>query len=150
MDAIVDLALLFGELRTMSDGGTLAYPYSTRELVKLAQHLERFPDDGIDMAYGSRGRPTPATGKFCWPLASTRCWHRLRSSGFSHMPPSAFAVNGARWRIRPCGRCANVFSFDAFDSRLRGVLASVLGRCGARRVRLSPRQSSRRTQHSTS
>ena len=75
-ESIVDLALLFSELRTLSEGGTLAYPYSTRELVKLAQHLERFPDDGIDVA------------------------------------------------------CANVFSFDAFDTRLRGVLASVLGRHG--------------------
>jgi len=73
---IVDLALLFGELRAMADGGTLAYPYSTRELVKLAQHLERFPDDGIDVA------------------------------------------------------CRNVFSFDAFDPRLRGVLGRVLGRHG--------------------
>ena len=48
--SVVDLTLLFGELRQMSEGGTLAYPYSTRELVKLAQHLERFPDDGIDGA----------------------------------------------------------------------------------------------------
>ena len=73
---IVDLCLLFAELRQLSDAGTLSYPYSTRELVKLAQHYERFPEDGID------------------------------------------------------GACANVFTFDAFDGRMRTVLAEVLARHG--------------------
>eukprot|EP00966_Prymnesium_polylepis_P290859 6717445-Prymnesium_polylepis.1 len=47
LPSIVDLALLFGELRAMADGGSLSYPYSTRELVKLALHLEAFPADGV-------------------------------------------------------------------------------------------------------
>ena len=75
-EALVDLCLLFSELRSLADGGTLAYPYSTRELVKLAQHYERFPSDGID------------------------------------------------------GACANVFTFDAFDGRMRSLLAGVLARHG--------------------
>merc|ERR1719453_742090 len=32
----------------MVDEGTIAYPYSTRELVKLIEHLETFPEDSIE------------------------------------------------------------------------------------------------------
>ena len=75
-EVLVDMCLLFAELRSLADGGILSYPYSTRELVKLAQHYERFPHDGLD------------------------------------------------------GACANVFSFDAFDGRMRTTLAKVLARHG--------------------
>jgi len=30
----------FAELRSLNEGGLLAYPYSTRELVAIATHLE--------------------------------------------------------------------------------------------------------------
>ena len=30
----------FAELRQMSDDGTIAYPYSTREVVNIVKHLE--------------------------------------------------------------------------------------------------------------
>jgi len=36
----------FGDLRDAVDAGSLAYPYSTRELVNLARHMEIFPSDG--------------------------------------------------------------------------------------------------------
>ena len=87
-EALVDLCLLFAELRSLADGGTLTYPYSTRELVKLAQHYERFPSDGLD------------------------------------------------------GACANVFTFDAFDGRMRSLLASVLARHGVVRAAMSSKRSS--------
>ena len=41
------VARLFRELRAMSDEGTLAYPYSTREAVSLVRHLQLFPQDGL-------------------------------------------------------------------------------------------------------
>jgi len=43
------LALLFSELREMADAGHIAYPYSTRELVKIVRHLEAFPDDPLEL-----------------------------------------------------------------------------------------------------
>lgn len=49
----VDVALLrrltavFGDLRQSVDIGALAYPYSTRELVAIARHVQQFPRDGL-------------------------------------------------------------------------------------------------------
>eukprot|EP01062_Namystynia_karyoxenos_P006370 TRINITY_DN1222_c0_g1_i1.p1 TRINITY_DN1222_c0_g1~~TRINITY_DN1222_c0_g1_i1.p1 ORF type:complete len:1879 (+),score=516.05 TRINITY_DN1222_c0_g1_i1:79-5637(+) len=40
----------FGELRQRADEGVLSYPYSTRELVNVARHLDRFPDDSATEA----------------------------------------------------------------------------------------------------
>ena len=34
------LVAAFAELRHMSDDGTIAYPYSTREVVNIVKHLE--------------------------------------------------------------------------------------------------------------
>ena len=50
---LADLAILFSDLRVLSDSGSLAYPYSTRELVKLCQHLEKFPTESISAACSS-------------------------------------------------------------------------------------------------
>ena len=47
-ERLASLLLLFSKLRKMHAEGALAYPYSTRELVKLVQHLEAFPDDDAD------------------------------------------------------------------------------------------------------
>jgi MoxR-like ATPase len=41
------LSSAFSELREMSENGTLLYPYSTRELVGVVRHLERFSSDGV-------------------------------------------------------------------------------------------------------
>jgi hypothetical protein len=41
------LAGAFQSLRNLSDDGKLKYPYSTRELVNIVRHLNRFPNDGI-------------------------------------------------------------------------------------------------------
>lgn len=38
---------LFSELRTLVDNGTLQYPYSMRELVHIAKHLNKFPQDPV-------------------------------------------------------------------------------------------------------
>lgn len=40
------LTAAFSELRQLNDSGLLAYPYSTREIVAVAKHLQEFPDDG--------------------------------------------------------------------------------------------------------
>jgi len=37
----------FAELRSMADEGQIHYPYSTREVVNIVRHLEKFPNDGL-------------------------------------------------------------------------------------------------------
>jgi von Willebrand factor A domain-containing protein 8 len=37
----------FAALRELSDQGLVSYPYSTRELVNICKHLEKFPDDSL-------------------------------------------------------------------------------------------------------
>ena len=41
------LAGAFGELRDLADKGDITYPYSTREAVATARHIEAFPSDGM-------------------------------------------------------------------------------------------------------
>lgn len=37
----------FNSLRQLSDQGLIAYPYSTRELVNIVRHLEKYPDESL-------------------------------------------------------------------------------------------------------
>eukprot|EP00105_Crassostrea_gigas_P035222 XP_019919370.1 PREDICTED: von Willebrand factor A domain-containing protein 8 [Crassostrea gigas] len=37
----------FGELRSMADQGLISYPYSTREVVNIVKHMEKYPNDGL-------------------------------------------------------------------------------------------------------
>ena len=37
----------FSELRSQADQGTIQYPYSTREVVNIVKHLQKFPNDGL-------------------------------------------------------------------------------------------------------
>ncbi|XP_006837671.1 PREDICTED: von Willebrand factor A domain-containing protein 8-like [Chrysochloris asiatica] len=41
------LVAAFGELRSLADQGTINYPYSTREVVNIVKHLQKFPNEGI-------------------------------------------------------------------------------------------------------
>ncbi|XP_025079335.1 von Willebrand factor A domain-containing protein 8-like isoform X2 [Pomacea canaliculata] len=41
------LVLAFGELRNMADQGLISYPYSTREVVNIVRHLEKYPSEGL-------------------------------------------------------------------------------------------------------
>ncbi|XP_044304134.1 von Willebrand factor A domain-containing protein 8 isoform X2 [Varanus komodoensis] len=41
------LVAAFGELRSLADEGIINYPYSTREVVNLVKHLQRFPSEGL-------------------------------------------------------------------------------------------------------
>jgi hypothetical protein len=41
------LAHVFRDLRALNETGSLAYPYSTRELVNLSLHLSRYPDESL-------------------------------------------------------------------------------------------------------
>lgn len=41
------LVLAFGELREMADQGLINYPYSTREVVNMVRHLNKFPNEGL-------------------------------------------------------------------------------------------------------
>ncbi|XP_060525989.1 von Willebrand factor A domain-containing protein 8 isoform X2 [Cylas formicarius] len=43
LQVIEKLVGVFGELRTMADDGLLNYPYSTREVVNIVKHIQRFP-----------------------------------------------------------------------------------------------------------
>ena len=49
-EALVDASLLWRDLRGLVDEGRLSYPYSTRELVKVAKHLDAYPGDGLAAA----------------------------------------------------------------------------------------------------
>jgi len=46
-DIMRRLVKAFAELRSMADDGQIQYPYSTREVVNIVKHLQRFPDDGL-------------------------------------------------------------------------------------------------------
>ncbi|XP_072542068.1 von Willebrand factor A domain-containing protein 8 isoform X2 [Salminus brasiliensis] len=47
-DAVLQkLVAAFGELRAMADQGTITYPYSTREVVNIVRHLQKFPEEGL-------------------------------------------------------------------------------------------------------
>ncbi|XP_067641687.1 von Willebrand factor A domain-containing protein 8 [Eurosta solidaginis] len=43
----------FGELRAMADEGLLNYPYSTREVVNIVKHLEKYPNDSMSELVGN-------------------------------------------------------------------------------------------------
>ena len=47
VDILDRLVSLFGDLREMVDQGQLTYPYSLRELVNIARHMEAFPNDSL-------------------------------------------------------------------------------------------------------
>ncbi|KAK0097221.1 hypothetical protein PV326_002877 [Microctonus aethiopoides] len=44
---IQKLVRAFGELRNMSDLGLVSYPYSTREVVNIVKHLQKFPEEPL-------------------------------------------------------------------------------------------------------
>ena len=44
---IFKLVNAFGELRSMADQGLVSYPYSTREVVNIVKHLEKFPQESL-------------------------------------------------------------------------------------------------------
>ncbi|XP_026673539.1 von Willebrand factor A domain-containing protein 8 isoform X2 [Ceratina calcarata] len=44
---IFKLVKAFGELRNMADQGLVSYPYSTREVVNIVKHLEKFPQEPL-------------------------------------------------------------------------------------------------------
>ena len=46
-EIILKLVKAFGELRNMADQGLVSYPYSTREVVNIVKHLEKFPQESL-------------------------------------------------------------------------------------------------------
>lgn len=46
-DVLRRLVVAFSELRAKADEGTIQYPYSTREVVNIVKHLQRFPNEGL-------------------------------------------------------------------------------------------------------
>uniref|UniRef100_A0A0K0DR63 Magnesium chelatase n=1 Tax=Angiostrongylus cantonensis TaxID=6313 RepID=A0A0K0DR63_ANGCA len=44
---LLKLMAAFTELREMADEGLLQYPYSTRELVNIVKHINKFPTDSL-------------------------------------------------------------------------------------------------------
>lgn len=46
-DILKKLISAFGTLRQMSDQGLISYPYSTREIVNVVKHMEKYPDDSL-------------------------------------------------------------------------------------------------------
>ncbi|CAK1551283.1 unnamed protein product, partial [Leptosia nina] len=47
------LVQAFASLRNMADQGQLTYPYSTRELVNIVKHLQKYPDEDLATAIGN-------------------------------------------------------------------------------------------------
>ncbi|CAH1119198.1 unnamed protein product [Phaedon cochleariae] len=47
-EVIERLVNVFGELRTMADQGIVSYPYSTREVVNIVKHLEKYPTNDLE------------------------------------------------------------------------------------------------------
>ncbi|KAM5289381.1 von Willebrand factor A domain-containing protein 8 [Ctenodactylus gundi] len=41
------LVAAFGELRSLADQGIINYPYSTREVINIVKHLQKFPTEGL-------------------------------------------------------------------------------------------------------
>lgn len=50
VSAIASLVRVFAELTDLCEDGSIAYPYSLRELVSIAKHYNRYPRDGITAA----------------------------------------------------------------------------------------------------
>jgi hypothetical protein len=48
--SIAKMTAAFADLRRLVDEGVLSYPYSSRELVNIVCHLERFPRDSVGAA----------------------------------------------------------------------------------------------------
>ncbi|KAG5885894.1 hypothetical protein JTB14_019153 [Gonioctena quinquepunctata] len=47
-DIIEKLVAVFGDLRVMADQGVVNYPYSTREVVNIVKHLQKFPTADLE------------------------------------------------------------------------------------------------------
>ncbi|XP_022919882.1 von Willebrand factor A domain-containing protein 8 [Onthophagus taurus] len=50
LETIQRLVKVFSELRNMADQGLVNYPYSTREVVNIVKHLQKFPHTDIEDA----------------------------------------------------------------------------------------------------
>lgn len=50
---LMKLVSAFAELRSMADVGQLSYPYSTREVVNIVRHLEKFPNEDLSVLIGN-------------------------------------------------------------------------------------------------
>ncbi|XP_056637109.1 von Willebrand factor A domain-containing protein 8 isoform X2 [Diorhabda sublineata] len=48
VDIIERLVGIFDDLRTMADRGLVNYPYSTREVVNIVKHLQKFPNTDLE------------------------------------------------------------------------------------------------------
>jgi MoxR-like ATPase len=50
---IKKLVLAFGELRSMADTSQISYPYSTREVVNIVKHLNKYPNENLSELIGN-------------------------------------------------------------------------------------------------
>ncbi|RHY25348.1 hypothetical protein DYB32_009692, partial [Aphanomyces invadans] len=113
-DVLKRLCAAFSELRGMVEEGTIAYPYSTREAVAVAKHLEAFPMDGVSQtlenvlafdAYDPslRQRLSDVFGRHGVPLvsATTRVLPSIAVAPVSPLP--TFSVTET-WTLGRCGR----------------------------------------------
>ncbi|KAH8408927.1 hypothetical protein KR009_003780 [Drosophila setifemur] len=53
MKTLRTLVNAFGELRSLADEGMLNYPYSTREVVSIVKHLQRYPEENMSEVVGN-------------------------------------------------------------------------------------------------
>lgn len=50
---LAKLVAAFAELRSMADIGQISYPYSTREVVNIVRHLQRYPTEDLSELIGN-------------------------------------------------------------------------------------------------
>ena len=55
---LASLTAAFAELRQLAESGSIAHPYSMREAVATARHLEKYPNDSVPDALAN-ATPTP-------------------------------------------------------------------------------------------
>ncbi|XP_029645766.1 von Willebrand factor A domain-containing protein 8 [Octopus sinensis] len=111
------LVLAFGELRNLADQGLINYPYSTREVVNMIKHLQKFPNEGLTTvlknvfdfdAYNEelRGTIIDIMAKHGIPLEASDSQVKLTKE----LPLPKFERLG-QWRVASSGiRQQNIFS----------------------------------------
>lgn len=89
------LPLHFQHFQEMVEAGQLAYPYSTRELVKLVAHAQRFPHDSLEEL---------ASGVFAFDLANRKKRTPLLEVLQRHGIATTEALPGG-WKLNMYWKC---------------------------------------------
>ena len=121
------LVAAFGLLRDYSDQGLINYPYSTRELVNIVKHLQKYPDDSLssvltniaDFDFYNEQNDTKSTFKqimhifgipmdsslfqinlaYKIPLPGILPSHRIGTHRVNSLPMSSASLSELKWKV---------------------------------------------------